>query len=531
MTTMPGAIVPSVLAGASPTLRVLEELAQLADAGLLLALLLLGGVVAAVLAQVALLAGLLDLARDLGTALAGEMIELRLEAVVGLLGQPGDAAWSRSRRAPITVRTAVVGRGNDRGYQRVSDGRRRRRRRPSPAGWSARCAVGGRPAGRGRDDRRRPSQPDDGAGGRRSPGTAQTAGCPPAWEHVERRPARRRARRRRRRCPARSSDDRVEREPPAQHRPARPRARTTRQRRDQQPAPAAGDGAAAVPLVERRARDVAAAARAVGAEPRGRRLDVLTCLPDVARRRRFGDDCPSARRQPAAAPRRSRRWPRSLRLLAVHAHPDDESSKGAATMARYVAEGARVLVATCTGGERGDILNPALRATPTCCATWPSSAGTRWPGPPPSSASSTAGWASSTPACPRATRCRRCRRAASRCEPLETAAAPLVRLVREFRPHVITTYDENGGYPHPDHIMCHKISVRGVRGRRPTRTATRAPGEPWQPLKLYYDRGFSRERSMAFHEAMLAQGLESPFAEWLERWTEERAARPAPRPR
>src|SRR4030095_10951541 len=43
--------------------------------------------------------------------------------------------------------------------------------------------------------------------------------------------------------------------------------------------------------------------------------------------------------------------------------------------------------------------------------------------------------------------------------PLEAAAGPLVRLVREFRPHVITTYDENGGYPHPDHIMCHRVSV------------------------------------------------------------------------
>ena len=49
-----------------------------------------------------------------------------------------------------------------------------------------------------------------------------------------------------------------------------------------------------------------------------------------------------------------------LRLLAVHAHPDDEASKGAATMARYVAEGVEVLVATCTGGERGSILNPAM---------------------------------------------------------------------------------------------------------------------------------------------------------------------------
>src|SRR4029079_826865 len=53
-----------------------------------------------------------------------------------------------------------------------------------------------------------------------------------------------------------------------------------------------------------------------------------------------------------------------LRLMAVHAHPDDETSKGAATMAKYVAEGKDVLVVSCTGGERGDVLNPALRNDP-----------------------------------------------------------------------------------------------------------------------------------------------------------------------
>ena len=53
-----------------------------------------------------------------------------------------------------------------------------------------------------------------------------------------------------------------------------------------------------------------------------------------------------------------------LRLMAVHAHPDDESSKGAATLARYVAEGNDVLVVSCTGGERGDVLNPALQHDP-----------------------------------------------------------------------------------------------------------------------------------------------------------------------
>ena len=50
--------------------------------------------------------------------------------------------------------------------------------------------------------------------------------------------------------------------------------------------------------------------------------------------------------------------------------------------------------------------------------------------------------------------------------PLEESAEALVRVVREFRPHVMTTYDENGGYPHPDHIRCHQVSVGRLRGGR-----------------------------------------------------------------
>nr|MDQ5862507.1 PIG-L family deacetylase [Actinomycetota bacterium] len=56
--------------------------------------------------------------------------------------------------------------------------------------------------------------------------------------------------------------------------------------------------------------------------------------------------------------------PAPLRLLAVHAHPDDESSKGAATMAMYAAAGVEVMVATCTDGSRGDIQNPAVEGEP-----------------------------------------------------------------------------------------------------------------------------------------------------------------------
>jgi mycothiol S-conjugate amidase len=104
--------------------------------------------------------------------------------------------------------------------------------------------------------------------------------------------------------------------------------------------------------------------------------------------------------------------------------------------------------------------------------------------------------------------------------PVEEAAEPLVRLMREFRPHVVTTYDENGGYPHPDHIMCHKISVHafdaaGDPDRYPD------AGEPWQPLKLYYHHGFNRPRTQALHDEMLRHGLESPYAERLENWKPE----------
>jgi mycothiol S-conjugate amidase len=203
-------------------------------------------------------------------------------------------------------------------------------------------------------------------------------------------------------------------------------------------------------------------------------------------------------------------------MLAVHAHPDDEASKGAATMARYVAEGVEVLVATCTGGERGSILNPAMD-TPEVVANL---AGIRhhemqraiellgvhhaWLG------FVDSGLPEGDPLPPLPEGC-------FGLESLADAAEPLVRLVRTFRPHVITTYDENGGYPHPDHIMCHKVSVEAFDAAAdPDRYP--GTGEPWQPLKLYYHMTFHRKRFMALHEAMVAAGLESPYAERLKEW-------------
>jgi mycothiol S-conjugate amidase len=205
-----------------------------------------------------------------------------------------------------------------------------------------------------------------------------------------------------------------------------------------------------------------------------------------------------------------------LRLMAVHAHPDDESSKGAATMARYVDEGVEVLVVTCTGGERGSILNPALQGRPEIEANISEIRrkemerardilGVRqsWLG------FVDSGLPEGDPLPPLPEGC-------FALAPLEEATEALVSEIRRFRPHVITTYDENGGYPHPDHVRCHEVSVAAFEAAGdPDRFP--GAGEPWQPLKLYYDVGFSDGKITALHDAMTALGLESPFAEWRER--------------
>jgi mycothiol S-conjugate amidase len=200
-----------------------------------------------------------------------------------------------------------------------------------------------------------------------------------------------------------------------------------------------------------------------------------------------------------------------LRLMAVHAHPDDESSKGAATMARYVREGVDVLVCTLTGGERGDILNPAMEL-PGIRDNLPAvrraemEAAREILGVQQQFLGFTdSGLPRGDPPPPLPDGC-------FALEPLDRAAEPLVQAVREFRPHVLLTYDENGGYPHPDHVMCHHVSVEAFEAAA---DPDRYPGcgEPWQPLKLYYHLSFTRDRAVALHEAMLARGLESPYAE------------------
>jgi mycothiol S-conjugate amidase len=205
-----------------------------------------------------------------------------------------------------------------------------------------------------------------------------------------------------------------------------------------------------------------------------------------------------------------------LRLMHVHAHPDDESSKGAASTAKYLAEGVDVHVVTCTGGERGSVLNPQMDR-PDVLANITEIRrkemerardilGIRqdWLG------FVDSGWPEGDPKPPLPEGC-------FALVPVEVAAERLVRFIRSFRPHVMTTYDERGGYPHPDHVMCHQVSVAAFEAAG---DASRYPdaGEPWQPLKLYYQHGFNRPRTQALHDAMISRGLESPYADRLKDW-------------
>jgi mycothiol S-conjugate amidase len=204
-----------------------------------------------------------------------------------------------------------------------------------------------------------------------------------------------------------------------------------------------------------------------------------------------------------------------LCLLSVHAHPDDEASKGAGTVARYHAEGVRTVLVTCTGGEAGDILNPAMDR-PDVRADLPAvrlrelarSAevigydvvellGYRDSGMP------------DTPenADPRA----------FVNAPLDEAVGRVVEVVRRERPQVIVTYpDEQRFYPHPDHLRVHDVSILAFE-RAGDPDAYPDLGDPWQPLKLYYSV-WSRRRLELRHQRFAELGLESPYSdEWFQR--------------
>ncbi|MBV9660926.1 MAG: PIG-L family deacetylase [Acidimicrobiales bacterium] len=201
--------------------------------------------------------------------------------------------------------------------------------------------------------------------------------------------------------------------------------------------------------------------------------------------------------------------------MTVHAHPDDEASKGAGTVARYHSAGVRSVLVTCTGGEEGDILNPAMdrpevreRLAEVRRAELDEAA--RIIG---YDEVVLLGYRDSGMAGQEANSDPRSFAAA----PLDEAVERLVRVIRREKPQVIITYPpDQSGYPHPDHLRVNEISE----------IAFDAAGDPdlypdagpvWQPLRLCYVR-WSVKRMRAMHDKFLELRLESPF-------TDERLAR------
>jgi len=212
----------------------------------------------------------------------------------------------------------------------------------------------------------------------------------------------------------------------------------------------------------------------------------------------------------------------TLRLLAVHAHPDDESSKGAGTYARYVDAGAEVTIVSCTGGERGDIQNDGLsekamadrdmaglRRIEMSRAQAAVGFEHRWLG------FQDSGLPENDEPIPRNSFAD---------IPLEVSAGPLVKIIRERRPQVLVSYDENGGYPHPDHIRAHQISIYAMEAAADPERYPDA-GPPWQISKVYYDRIFNSERMRAMHQHLVAESPDSPLIAQFEEmlgWFDDR---------
>jgi N-acetyl-1-D-myo-inositol-2-amino-2-deoxy-alpha-D-glucopyranoside deacetylase len=175
----------------------------------------------------------------------------------------------------------------------------------------------------------------------------------------------------------------------------------------------------------------------------------------------------------------------SPRLLFVHAHPDDETLTTGATIAHYAARGAQVRVVTCTLGEEGEVigarwaqlavdqadqlggfrigeLSAALNALGIDDPVFLGGAG-RW---------RDSGMEGTPP---------RHRQRFIDADPCDAVGA-LVDIIRELRPHVVVTYDANGGYGHPDHIHAHEVTMAAVGASG----GAEFPGEPWTVPKVYW---------------------------------------------
>ena len=200
-------------------------------------------------------------------------------------------------------------------------------------------------------------------------------------------------------------------------------------------------------------------------------------------------------------------------ILSFHAHPDDESSKGAATVAKYTANGTRAVLVTATGGEAGDILNPAMDDPEIAAnlkevrqAELDEAAriigydevillGYRDSGMPDSADNA---------------------RPDAFCnQPHDGVLERIVGIIRDVKPQVLLGYDDHEFYPHPDHLYVHRLSLDAYEAAADPAAFPDA-GEPWQADKLYAPV-FTIDRIVALHEALLERTGESPFEGWIER--------------
>lgn len=214
-----------------------------------------------------------------------------------------------------------------------------------------------------------------------------------------------------------------------------------------------------------------------------------------------------------------------LTLMTVHAHPDDEASKGAPTLARAHDEGVRTVLVCCTGGEEGDLQNPALREpgqpffglTPDqereLVASMRASELAKSAAVIGFDVVEMLGYRDSGMAGAPTNDHPACFHRAD----VDEAAGRLVSLIRRERPQVLITYgDDQRGYPHPDHLRVHDISVLAFE-RAGDPDWYPDTDEPFAPSKMYYSV-WSKARMVAMHELLIRLTGESPYDQaWLDR--------------
>ena len=204
-------------------------------------------------------------------------------------------------------------------------------------------------------------------------------------------------------------------------------------------------------------------------------------------------------------------------LVAIHAHPDDESSKGAGTVAHYAGLGVRCVLVVATGGEAGDILNPAMdrpevlenltairrEEVETAAAILGFAdivhLGFRDSGMPDSEPNHHPDAFVNVDE--------------------DVALESIVTVIRREQPQVILGYDSHEHYPHPDHLRVHELATKAFAAAADTSSFLDA-GPPWQADRLYAPI-LTRQRLVALDEAMKERGLESPLERWLDRFPAE----------